>query len=124
MSGEPDFEMVPVGQADYAGAIELVQNTMMPATDAVLSQALAVLEVATVRGKESRESAALGSAVYMGTLARYPHDVALAAIHDLTMTAKFAPALSEIVDKCEQLVFKRRALLHALTWSQKRYAAS
>lgn len=122
MSGEPDFEMLPVGQADYAGAIDLVQHTMKPASETVLSQALAVLEVATVRGKESKESAALGNAVYLGTLARYPHDVALAAIHDLTMTAKFSPALSEIIEKCEQLVLKRRVLLHALTWSQKRYS--
>jgi hypothetical protein len=123
MSGEPDFEMVPVGQADYAGAIDLVQHTMRPASDVLLSQALAVLEVSTVRGRESKESAALGNSVYLSILAKYPHDVALTAIYDLTMTAKFAPALSEIIDKCEQLVSKRRALLHALIWSQKRFSA-
>lgn len=118
MVGEPDFAMIPVGQADYATAIELVQNTMRPASDLALSEALAVLEVSTVRGRESEDKAMLGDAVYIRTLQGYPHDVALSAINDMVMTCKFAPALSELVERCEKLVQPRRNLLASLMWSK------
>lgn len=120
MAGEPDFAMIPVGQADYATAIELVQNTMQPATELALSEALAVLEVSTVRGKESEDKAMLGDATYIRVLRGYPHDVALAAIMDMVLVSKFAPALSEIVERCEKLVQPRRNLLASLIWSKGR----
>jgi hypothetical protein len=119
MAGEPDYAMIPDRDADFAGAIALVRQSMEPAHDLALTKALAVLEVSTVRGKESEDRAALGDAVYVRTLQGYPADVALAALHELTLTARWAPALSEIVEKCERMVQKRRNLLHALEWSAK-----
>lgn len=116
--GEPDYAMIPVGDADYVGAIEVVQNSMQHASDMAISAALAVLEVSTVRGKESHDRASLGDAVYLRTLGGYPADVALSALNHFTMTSKFAPALCEIVEKCEALVQKRRDILASLIWSQ------
>ena len=119
MAGEPDYAMIPDQDADFVGAIALVRQSMEPAHELALTKALAVLEVSTVRGKESEDRAALGDAVYIRTLQGYPADVALAALHELTLTARWAPALSEIVEKCERMVQKRRNLLHALEWSAK-----
>ena len=119
MAGEPDFAMIPSEGADYAGAIDLVKNTMQSASVMAITEALAVLEVSTVRGKESEDKAALGDAVYLRTLQKYPADVALAALHDLTLTCRWAPSLSEVVEKCERMVQKRRDLLVSLEWSAK-----
>jgi hypothetical protein len=124
MVGEPDYAMVPSPDADFVGAIALVRQSMEPATDLALTKALAVLEVSTVRGKESQDKAALGDAVYLRTLGGYPADVALAALYVLTLTSRWAPSLSEIVEKCECMVQKRRDLLVSLEWSAKQPIAS
>jgi hypothetical protein len=124
MVGEPDYAMIPDQDADFVGAIALVRQSMEPATDLALTKALAVLEVSTVRGKESQDKAALGDAVYLRTLGNYPADVALAALHELTLTSRWAPALSEIVDKCERMVQKRRDMLVSLEWSAKQPMAA
>jgi hypothetical protein len=124
MAGEPDYAMIPDQDADFVGAIALVRQSMEPATEMALTKALAVLEVSTVRGKESQDKAALGDAVYLRTLGGYPADVALAALHELTLTSRWAPALSEIVEKCERMVQKRRDLLVSLEWSAKQPIAA
>jgi hypothetical protein len=119
MVGEPDFAMIPSDDANYAGAIRLVRTSMMCASEMAITEALAVLEVSTIRGKESEDKAALGDAVYLRTLQSYPADVALAALHELTLTSRWAPSLSEIVEKCERMVQKRRDLLASLEWSSR-----
>jgi len=124
MAGEPDYAMIPDQDADFFGAIALVRQSMEPANELAMTKALAVLEVSTVRGKESEDRAALGEAVYIRTLQGYPADVALAALHELTLTSRWAPALSEIVEKCERMVQKRRDLLVSLKWSAKQPIAA
>jgi hypothetical protein len=110
--------MIPAGGSDYAGAIAAVKMAMTPASRPALEQALAVLEVSTKRSREGAGAAKLGLAVFANALFRYPADVALSVLAGMSETLTFAPALSEVLNACDNAVAPRRELLASLIWSQ------
>lgn len=99
---------------DLVTACEMVSWCCRAVEPNVVKMLLAELRVSTKSRAETEDDAALGYQVYADELARYPHDIACAAVRKLARTERFYPSLSELREQLTRESRRRRLLRDAL----------
>lgn len=120
MVGEPDFAMMPIGQADYDGAIAAVQASMTPCPDSVLEKALALLSSRCAGRRGDGDETGFKVAVVKADLRAYPVDVVLFVLDEWSKNNRWLPERADLFPKLEALTQKRRDILASLIWSKGR----
>lgn len=118
MAGEPDFAMVPIGEADYDGAIAAVQASMTPCPDAVLEKALALLSSRCAGRRGDGDETGFKVAVVKNDLRAYPVDIVLFVLDEWSKHNRWLPERADLFPKLESLTQKRRDILASLMWSK------
>jgi hypothetical protein len=120
MVGEPDFMMVPVGAADYDGAIAAVNASMTTCPDSVLEKALALLASRCAGRRGDGDETGFKVSVAKHDLRAYPVDVVLYVLDEWSKNNRWLPERADLFPKLEALTQKRRDILAALVWSKGR----
>lgn len=102
-------------------AAEIVRRAMAPAPKRQIEEWLAELSVLVIKRHDDEFSEAMRLEAYAARLARYPADVARAAV--LGKSWRFWPAWQELEVECERLVSPRRHMLAALEAPKERKSA-
>jgi hypothetical protein len=119
MVGEPDYAMVPIGVADYEGAIAAVKASMTPCPDSVLEKALALLSSRCAGRRGDGDETGFKVAVVKNDLRAYPVDVVLFVLEEWSKINRWLPERADLFPKLEALTQKRRDMLYELEWSAK-----
>ena len=120
MVGEPDFAMMPIGSADYDGAITAVHASMTPCPDSVLEKALALLSSRCAGRRGDGDETGFKVAVVKADLRAYPVDVVLFVLDEWSKNNRWLPERADLFPKLEALTQKRRDILASLMWSKGR----
>ena len=110
-------------EENYPVALAKLEAAMEPPTSDQAEEWLVLLQAATASAKRSEEGSAVSLALYAGALRRYPADVAKSACEDIATTAKWFPVLSDIIERCDRLVYNRRAMISSMRRVVDRMAA-
>lgn len=94
--------------------LEKIEAACRPASPDVITAELARLRVATAGRVLSGVSMAAWLAVLGEELERYPADVVREACRRWARREKWTPSVAELVEECERLMARRRALLAAV----------
>jgi len=124
MVGEPDYAMVPIGVADYEGAIAAVKASMTTCPDSVLEKALALLSSRCAGRRGDGDETGFKVAVVKNDLRAYPIDVVLFILDEWSKINRWLPERADLFPKLEALTQKRRDILYALEWSAKQPIAA
>jgi len=119
MVGEPEYAMVPIGVADYEGAIAAVKASMTPCPDSVLEKALALLSSRCAGRRGDGDETGFKVAVVKNDLRAYPVDVVLFVLEEWSKINRWLPERADLFPKLEALTQKRRDMLYELEWSAK-----
>lgn len=120
MVGEPDFAMMPIGEADYEGAISAVQASMTSCPDIVLEKALALLSSRCAGRRGDGDETGFKVAVVKNDLRAYPVDVVLFVLDEWSKNNRWLPERADLFPKLEALTQKRRDILASLVWSKNK----
>jgi hypothetical protein len=124
MAGEPDYAMVPIGSADYVGAIAAVKASMTPCPDSVLEKALALLSSRCAGRRGDGDETVFKVAVVKNDLRTYPVDVVLFVLDEWSKNNRWLPERADLFPILEAWTQKRRNLLVSLEWSAKQPTAA
>ena len=120
--GEHGFEFELLGYTlageisaeDRRAATQLAVMACAPANRSLVHAELAKLWLMTAHRPQDADSGKLAAAAYADAIAPYPLDVIVDALLDWRKTEKWWPAWSELFQRLEPPMKKRRALLAAV----------
>jgi len=115
LQGQPDWTVEPIrDDADWAGAVALIESAMSPAPRDRLEEVLAGMAQAVDRWSGDEVDADLQLSVYVERARQFPADAAIAAINDWPERNRKWPAWADLRSHMERFTRKRLEMLRAI----------